>query len=533
MNIKRFFLFLALSSATLLATGKILADIPTAKMHIISLEHYDPFYVKEELESLLEEEMFFSFLSIYQDYNAKISRDVDLAFAEHNAYLHTHSESDNGVLKVAILLPSSEIGAYAMQIPNSVLNYFIFNQTPFEIKVFNFVTQNSHNLDKAIKEATDEGFSSIILVATQSGVQSLLSLSIPSHVNILIPTININDIEEINLFPSNIYFGAISYKDQMDKLLETLQPKKIAIYSENSMVSTNIADYLHAKEELNITAEHTVKDKNVYFKKLIDIPEIDNNVSVIVNTPIVTSSIILSNLSYYQKEVRNILSTQINYRPSIFHLTQEQDLKQLYLANSNIQRNDTMDDISQMTNNDIRYDWVNYTSTLGVDYLVNIAGYKTAYFNFKVKDNQLLYDIELVQPREFAFKPADEKEIALMLELERNATLMLEQNWFMDFNLSDFNLSDFNFSQFNLPDMNWSDFNLSDVNWSDVNQTDFNITDFILSKLISLDYNATDFNATDSNATDSDGVDSNNTNNATTIDTERDLSLEEIFTNID
>ena len=441
MNIKRFFLTLAIFCTAIIAIGRFPSDIATAKHHIISLEYYDPFYIAQEAEDLLEQGMIFSFLSIYQDHNAKISRNADLAFIKHNTFLHIDNINEHATLKVAVLLPSSEIGAYSMQIPDSVLNYFIFNHAPFDMKVFNFVTQNSRNLDKSLKQAIEEGYSSIILVVTQSGVQSLLKLAIPPHINILIPTININDIDEVNLFPDNIYFGAISYKDQVDKLLQTLQPKKVAIYSENSMVSKNIADYLHTKEDLNITAEKTIKDKNVYFKKLVDIPAIDNNVSVIVNTPIVTSSIIMSNLSYYDKEVRNILSTQINYRPSIFNLAQPQDLEKLYIANSNIQRNDTMDDISQMTNNDIRYDWVNYTSTLGIDYLINISGYKTAYFNFKIKNNQLLYDIELVQPSHYGFKLADQKAIDLMLELERNATLALEQN------LTDFNTTDENLSQ--------------------------------------------------------------------------------------
>ena len=52
--------------------------------------------------------------------------------------------------------------------------------------------------------------------------------------------------------------------------------------------------------------------RNFYYRDIVDIPALNAHATVFLNTPIVTSSILLSNFTYYDKRIDKVLSTQIN-----------------------------------------------------------------------------------------------------------------------------------------------------------------------------------------------------------------------------
>jgi hypothetical protein len=406
--INYFIFLLLLNTYANCSNNKILSDIPLPTNHIISLNYFDGSLNADDLEDLEENGNIFSFLELYNHIGISISNEIDKIFYAYMSLFRATNDEDNIDLKIAVVLPSQDIGGYAKSIPDSVLNYLIFNNKPFKMKVFDYKNQSKYNLSHIMNKIRAEGYSAIILTITDIGINNLKNIPLPSNIDIFIPTININDLDKDILFPSNVLFGGISYKKQIDKLTENIAPKQSVVYSDKSQIGKKLLEYI-AKKDVNITSSKKISSKRNYYGKIVKLKQIDENTTIFLNTPIVTSSIILSNLTYYKKETRRILSTQINYSPSLFILTQTQDIKNVYIANSIINRNKKIDDINLLTNNDIIYNWVNYVTTVGINYLINSSGFFTSYYDIPIANNQFIYDIEILSPNQNNFTPSSIK----------------------------------------------------------------------------------------------------------------------------
>ena len=124
-----------------------------------------------------------------------------------------------------------------------------------------------------------------------------------------------------------------------------------------------------------------------------------------MNVPLVKTSLIASQLRVYKIKPYVILSTQINYNPMLLTLTQYADRKNLYIANSIGKTSVNMEELNSLFGHDIVYDWVNYSTSIGIDYMythyfVPIAEKK---FNERIIDNQVEYDISIMQPKRYKF----------------------------------------------------------------------------------------------------------------------------------
>jgi SRSO17 transposase len=105
----------------------------------------------------------------------------------------------------------------------------------------------------------------------------------------------------------------------------------------------------------------------------------------------------------YDTNARNVLSTQINYDPLILSLTQFEDRHNMVIANSITQNNSIFIETNALLGNDIVYDWINYTTTVGVDYFFNLITKQARHYKIEVEDNQMQYPIELLQPSKTRF----------------------------------------------------------------------------------------------------------------------------------
>ena len=81
----------------------------------------------------------------------------------------------------------------------------------------------------------------------------------------------------------------------------------------------------------------------------------------------------MSQLTLYDANATNILSTQINYDPLLFSMTQYKDRKTMIIANSITSQNNVFIETNSLLGNDIVYDWINYTTTIGVDYFMHAS----------------------------------------------------------------------------------------------------------------------------------------------------------------
>ena len=279
----------------------------------------------------------------------------------------------------------------------------------FELKSFSIDNESKEEIQKAIERIQKEGYYYVIAPMTLEGAKNLIDLA--PQLNVYFPTINKND---CNCSQENFYFGAIDYKAQSEALLkEAISP--LVIFYDNSSIGKKLS---HIQEELflgdSIDLDSMMLSPKEYEnKKVIKYPiasrttnlerELKGNTkidgaSVILDTPLVKSGMIMSQLTLYDINTSNILSTQINYDPLILSITQYEDRKNMIIANSITKENKVLIETNALLENDIKYDWINYTTTIGIDYFFNMITNLPREYDIPLEENQMIYPIELMQP---------------------------------------------------------------------------------------------------------------------------------------
>ena len=87
-------------------------------------------------------------------------------------------------------------------------------------------------------------------------------------------------------------------------------------------------------------------------------------------------------------------------------LTQYGDRKNFYIANSIGKTTVEMEELNSLFGHDIVYDWVNYSTSIGIDYMYThyFVPVTEKSFNEKIVDNQVEYNISIIQPKRYKFK---------------------------------------------------------------------------------------------------------------------------------
>lgn len=412
------------------AKSYLLSNIPLPKTYIQNL---DPYPCSEDcLQDYIDNEMLFSFLSHahkqLEDEDQEEMRMINISLFN----LGSQIRSDE--LKIALLLPYKKIGRYAASTTNASFAYLIARNQNFELKTYNIEHEEREDISKALTQIQEDGFNYIIAPFTQEGAQTFVHMN-PTQ-ELYFPTINKND---INTTLQNIYFGGIDYKAQIDMLLkETVAPlvifydktkigKKLSLYEEEAFKNRpfdnvydvdNIDPFLdeNNEEDLFVYNNDIDIDDNrtrvIKFsipkwttnleKQLFENEKITNG-SIFINTPIVKSSMIMSQLTMYDVNATNVLSTQINYDPLILSLTQYVDRYKMIIANSITKNNSIFIETNSLLGNDIVYDWINYTTTVGIDFFFTKITNQDRQYKIDMQNNQMIYPIELLQPSKTRF----------------------------------------------------------------------------------------------------------------------------------
>jgi len=432
-------LLILLLPVVIFAQSFMISNIPLPKSYIQNLDPYE--CTQECLKEYLQNDMIFSFLA-----HAKQKLDdqkLDEARSMNIAILNIGAFNAGGKLKIAILLPYKKIGKYASSTVNASFSYLMTKSNPFSLKSYRIESENRADIEDAIKKIEQDGFNYVIAPLTKEGTTNLISLN--PTLNIYFPTINKNDINTTSTY----LFGGIDYKEQSKLLLqEAVTP--LIIFSDKSQTGKKLALY-QEKEFLHPTKsiEQTVEEEGIFgsffnsssandmVKKqneTITLQEDDNlsnrkvikyfisrrstnlerylkenediiNGSFFINTPIIKTGMIMSQLTLYDTNATNVLSTQINYNPLLLSMTQYIDREKMIVANSIIQNNSVVVEINSLLGNDIEYDWINYSTTIGVDYFYSQITGEERDYNIPIKNNQILYKIELLHPGRTKFLP--------------------------------------------------------------------------------------------------------------------------------
>lgn len=299
-------------------------------------------------------------------------------------------------MNIAVLISKEKFFKYIPQIMNSINSYLIKKDITYAIKLIDF--SKDSNLTEVLDSATQE-YNYIFTYFTE--VDNIEKLKDYPYNFFFIPTINKND---TNITDSNIFFGGIDYDKQIYKLNE-LVDSFTNIYNSNTL---SISKSLYDKEIEIINFPY----QNLYFEKFSykDTKIKDSN--VILNTNAVMSAQILSNLVFYNNQPKQVLSTQINYNPLIFTLTQKESIENMIIANSISKSDEIINDNNLLLGSNIKYNWLNFSSSILMNKAYSLENdYNTFYANdfyLYMYNNQINYKTELYKIEKNGFKKIKE-----------------------------------------------------------------------------------------------------------------------------
>jgi hypothetical protein len=279
-----------------------------------------------------------------------------------------------------------------------VLSYSASLDNNFSYIFYDIDDESEESLVKVLDSLKKDEINNVMMYITPGSLDRLYKYETIDEFNIYLPLISSNLASSV---PHNkIIFGAISYENQLNSLIEIANSNIIEIYDEKRK---NLK--LHYLLENNPRVKsYQLKGKYPNYKSFIRQHRKLRNASVILNLDIIKSSIFMSQISANDKlKVSQILATQGNYSPVSFVLSQQKDRKKLIIASSILYTNSKLDNINKLLGNDIRYDWVNYSTILGLELFKTK---KTLLFdNIEIVDNQVQYPSVLYKTKKSSFIP--------------------------------------------------------------------------------------------------------------------------------
>ena len=300
---------------------------------------------------------------------------------------------------IAIIFPSHIVGKYAIESTNSVMSYLIYKNSDFNIEVFDTNDESLNSIKNVFNDISNKGITKVLVLLTYDGAKKLNDIDNISSFDIYLPLIH-KDYLDLKL--ENVVYGSIDYSEQINRLL-VHSNKKVIEFHDNSNLGNRLSKSIDNKN-IKYLSKKEIKNENNEYKKFINSRNKRlQNSSLVINMPIVKSSIILSQINANSVDISNILSTQLNYTPLLLSLTQVADRKNMIIANSISRQNSIIEEYNALLDNDIVYNWVNFSSTIGIEYLTN--GDVSNLNSVSIESNQVKYSISLYKTNKYSFIP--------------------------------------------------------------------------------------------------------------------------------
>ncbi|EGK7754834.1 hypothetical protein IO532_001623, partial [Campylobacter coli] len=346
---KKIFLILCLCFGFVFAKEQKLVDVKPA-------ENFYPKISTQECDSnclleLLEARLYLSFLSEFVDQHDQFLSNI------YAKLLNSITDFDKNLqkitsVKLAIIIPEKTIKSYSNTIINSSIAYLLSQRAEIKVKVFLTGTEDNDKIRSTLEQVQAQGYQYAIAALTLKGVNQLKDYS--GDMKIFIPTLHKNNVSFSNL-NKNIIFGSIDYDAQVLALLNKAN-SDIAAFSDGSMLSSNLNS--RVLEQNANTRFYRVEGEKLDFYRLLRSQGSLNNASIFLNTPLIKTALISSQLRVYNIQPFVLLSTQINYNSTFLSLTQEGDRKNFILANSIDNHDDNLSYLNEIFNQSIDYNWI-------------------------------------------------------------------------------------------------------------------------------------------------------------------------------
>ncbi|WP_086267931.1 hypothetical protein [Campylobacter devanensis] len=300
-------------------------------------------------------------------------------------------------IKVALIIPQDVIKSYSVVVSDSVFAYIFKRDVGSHIEIFYSGDESAENLNLAINRAKNAGFKYLIAPLTTNGLEIVNSDDYDDLI-FYIPTINIKNISNQR---SNLFFGGIDYEAQIQKLL-TKANHKITAFGDGSRVSDMLNNLV-----ANNTNEPYIKNiegSDIKLNFLKNNYKVKNS-SIFLNTPLIKSALLSSQFRVFELTPHILLSTQLNYNSALISLTQSGDRKNMYIANSIMTPDSQLETLSAILGEKLDYDWVAYSTIIGMDfiYLNYINKSAKAIFKEEMQNNQIQYNINIMRAGNYGF----------------------------------------------------------------------------------------------------------------------------------
>lgn len=311
----------------------------------------------------------------------------------------------HSTIKIAVISSPKVIGKYSQTLYNVSLATLLSRRNDhFEIKRYDMPDESADSLSHVLDEVRHDGMDAILAPLTAMGAKNIISLT--TNLPVFIPTVHKRDLPDA---PENFTFGGIDYVAQIEALLPYMSDS-IAIFYDSSSVGTQLKAsteevFLAHKSEKKRVTSYPVDLKGDNIITHLSKPSKFNKASIILHIPVVKSALLTAHMTFTGVKEKNILSTQINIDPTLLTLTQYNDRKNMILANSLIEFPSGIYESNALMNNDITVDWIQYSTSVGIDYLVSVLSNTHREYTMRLINSQIIYPVELLRAKEFGFEP--------------------------------------------------------------------------------------------------------------------------------
>ena len=297
-------------------------------------------------------------------------------------------------MKVAFVYPSNLVSKYAKSSIGTISGYLSHQNSDYELIVIDTENETSSSINSAFQEIKEANIKNVIALFTPNAINTLNN-TVTSDLKVYLPLIEKKDISSNN---NSLIFGSISYDDQIRKLMNYSNSNNVMFYQDSYLGSKLKKSYESIVSNVGYKKEINKNENN--FKSIVTSSSL-NDSTLFLNTDIVKTSLILSQLRSYDIYPKVIFSTQLNYDPLLITLTQDKDREQLIIANSiDVVDKELRDNVSTFGGN-IQYEWVDYSTLVGINYL--FYGKNSNLVSTKVENNQAIFNPKLFKCTEFGF----------------------------------------------------------------------------------------------------------------------------------
>lgn len=387
------------------ARSSIISPLPLPQEKILDIDEHN--CSDSCLKKLYTNGYIFSFLAKFTPgtTDKKLLQYFSEAMAQLNG-AEVREPSGSAQFRVALLIPKQLVGRYSVSVANTILAYLITRGVDFDFQVFDSIDESKENLESTYMRIIQSGADFVIAMLGPVGAEHLIgyeNLIYPTY----IPTINKERLspELLARLPENLYFGGISYKEQFETLLPLAKGAPIVEYTDDSQIGGYLSALFSSfNQPVSRKRVLSAQDASQFSKTLNTEERYFADAAIVLNTAAPKTGLILSQIELSDESPKVYLSTQINFNPIILQLASPKSRENLLVVSSIGPLDTALMEYSFLLNNDLRYDWVSYATSIGVEFgLKMITKDGRSLFGEGMQDQQIRYQNRLWSTKDSSF----------------------------------------------------------------------------------------------------------------------------------